>query len=401
MKTRAWIWGLGLAAVAAVPAQAQSPWAAWHGCWQETVGSTAPVVCVLPGDDAESVRIGTVADGVLSDVRVLRADGVAHPVEDGGCSGTERAFFSADGRRVFTRAELRCGNGIGRTVTGVQALVAENEWLDAEALTVEGQHASRVTRLQAVGADALPPAIAALLPADRRLAQETARMAAALPLDFDAVTEASAAVAAPVVEALLAARRHGFGLNGAALLALRDAGVARSTIDVMVALSYPQRFVVTERGESQPVPQAVAAEDDDRRWDDPRCARYGSSRWSRSARCGSYDPFYFGSPYGYGYNSYNGYGGYNGWNSPWSNRPVVVIVEPEPSDVVEEARVVKGRGYVAPRRASSSDPARDPGTSTTTGSARGSSTSTGSSSTGSSSSDPPTRTAKPRPGGGG
>lgn len=388
------------AALVAIPVQTSAApaddWSAWYGCWRavDSADGAAPLVCVLPGEDAASVRIATIEDGMIAEETVVRADGVARPIEDGGCSGSERAFFSADGRRIFTRAELAC-NGLGRLSTGVLAMTSEAEWVDAQALTVNGQHAVRTIRYRAAAASEVPAWVATELPQDQQLAQQTARLDASTPLSIDAVVEASQHVAAPALEALLAERQQGFGLNADKLAQLAEQGVAKSTIDVMVALSYPAKFAVAPQR-----PRAGAGQD----WydDDRHAARlymedcYSPFRSSRSYGC--YEGRY---GYGYGYSRSGRYGyspyGFDpyGWN--FGVRPVIVIVQSE-DDTEPRGQLVKGRGYTGggqpqgtARPRSGSTPTMSAGSSTTT-------TSTPSSST-SSSTKP--RTAKPRGGGGG
>jgi hypothetical protein len=368
------------------------------------------MVCVLPGGSSASVRIATVEDGAIVDETTLTVDGVARAVEDGGCVGSETASWSRDGRRVFLRTELDC-SGIRRVSTGVLALVAENEWVDVQAVTVAGQHATRTLRYRAVRPESVPAEILAQLPQDRRLVLEAARLQTSAPLDVDAVVEASHTVAAPVVEALLAARRQGFALNAQRLLELERAGVATSVIDMMIALSYPATFAVQERPRQQTA-QGTAA------WGAaPASARFGGCR----------DPYYgtrmtqlecevlmmqgYGSRsmYGYGYGSGYGYRyspwGYDpyGWN--YGGQAPVVIVRPD--DTRERGEVVKGQGYTpgsggtaTGRTARERDTSGSGGSTGSTG---------GTTTTGTTTSSPPDnssgtttgRTAVPRNGGGG
>lgn len=408
MTTRVWIPIAALLATAPVQAAAvadaqQGDWAAWYGCWRavDVTDGAAPLVCVLPGADASSVRIATIEDGQIAEETVVRADGVAREIEEGGCTGSESAFFSADGRRIFTRAELAC-SGLGRLSTGVLAMVSETEWVDAQALTVNGQHAARTIRYRAADATEIPSWISAELPQDQQLAQETARLDAAAPLEIDAVIEASRHVAAPVVEALLAERQHGFGLNAGKLVRLREAGVPTTTIDVMVALSYPARFAVA--------PQRGMRADN---------GEYPERNAARSYLEDCYDPFFtssrygcYNSRYGYGYSRGGGIYGYSpygydpyGWN--YGTRPVVVIVQPDDGEGVEPrgGAVVKGRGYTRtgtargtanPRGTDRTVSAPDRATSTS----KPATTTSKPATTSSGSTSKPTRTAKPRGGGG-
>lgn len=345
MKTRTIV--LAAAAVMAAPAMASAApvstgdWTAWYGCWR-AVGDedmAGPLVCVLPGDAPAAVRIATIADGAITEETVVRADGISRPIAEGGCEGSERAWFSNDGRRVFTRAELEC-SGMGRVSTGVLGMIAENEWLDAQALTVNGQHAARTMRYRAVDGSELPAWVSSELPQDQRLAQETARLYASAPLDIAAVVEASKNISPPAVEALLAARQHGFGLNAKRLSLLDEQGVPASTIDVMVALSYPAEFAVAPNEPSREY--AGDLNELDR----------GRAAWMNDC----YDPYWTTrryssdcrSAFGYGYSRYDRYGyspyGYDpyGWN--YGSRPVVVIVRPSEEEPTG-GTAVKGRGY--------------------------------------------------------
>ena len=390
MRIRGMFSAAALLFIAAQPAEAQQrDWSGWHGCWQG-IGLDVPVgemLCILPGENAATVRLATVSNNTIVSEAQLRADGVARAVEEGGCKGTERATFSADGRRIYTASEMDCGPGtIKRTSTGIIAMVNESEWIDAQAVTVEGQHAARTTRFQSVPVSRLDESIAALLPAEQRLAQETARLHAAAPLTQEHVIEATRVAAAPVVEAVLAARQQGFKLDVESLRGLKSAGVPPSTIDVMVALSYPQEFAVEEQ--SAAAAQHVMPE-------------------SRSYRDDCYyDPFFgvrSGCGYGYdrygysryGYSPYSSYGYYGGFY----NRPPVVVVVTPTSEIQGGGSVVKGRGYTRSKTSTtptSTTSSSRPSTSSA-GSSSGTSTSGGSSSSGTSST--PVRTAKPRGGG--
>lgn len=390
------------------PAIGQQTLTALLGCWRLTEPSAdGSIVCILPGADASSVRIATVEEDRIVEETALSVDGVGRQVEEGGCTGTETATWSRDGGRIFLRTELDC-NGIRRVSTGVIAMVAENEWVDVQSVSVGGQQASRTLRYRAIRAENVPEAVASQLPRDQRLVQESARLEAAAPLDYDDVVEASGLIAAPAVEALLAARKHGWALNAQRLLQLESAGVPATTIDMMIALSYPSTFVVEERRPVTPVgtyPSGMALRDD---CYDPYFGRMSRAecevllmrQYGRYGYRGSLFGYGYGSsPYGYGYSPW-GYDPY-GWN--YGQTPIV-IVRPD-TEQRQRGEVVKGQGYTRgsgsetgrsaqPRSGSSSGSASG---SSSAGSSQPASTSSGNSSSGRSTG----RTAVPRNGGGG
>jgi hypothetical protein len=396
MKMSKWIAAAALL-LAAAPVQGQQrDWTAWQGCWQG-IGLDVPageMLCILPGDDASTVRFATVSGDRIVSETAVRADGVARAVEEGGCKGTQSATFSADGRRIYTRSDMDCGTGtIKRVNTGAIAMVNSTEWIDVQSLTVAGQHATRTARYQAVASSRMPESIAAQLP-DRRLAQETARMQASAPMTTDQVVEASKAVAPPVVEALLAARQQGFKLGVNTLKDLKAAGVATSTIDVMIALSYPQHFAVQERPATQYATSAPRGD----AYDDFDCdysSMFGSRRYVPGCNTGYGYGRYGYSPYSNYYNNY----GYNSWYG--GRDPIIVVINPA-DEADGGGAVVKGTGYTKGTSSTSSSSPRP--SSTASSSSAGSKatpttgSSTGSTSTGSSSSSSG-RTAKPRGGG--
>jgi hypothetical protein len=389
---------LTLFTMALQPGQAEAQsWSAFEGCWRATGEGGGQIVCVLPAQEALSARLVTVSGDRLEET-LLRADGIARPVQEGGCAGTEKAFFSEDGRRVYTHTELECA-ARSRVSTGVMAMLSAGEWIDAQAITVAGQHAARSLRYRGVERSEIPTELLAQLPTEGQMAREVARMDAAAPLEMGAVVEASRVLAAPALEELLAARGHGYGLDARRLRTLKEQGVPASTIDLMVALSYPQRFAVRERAVDplgMPGPSAYAGRSamGVRQCYDP----FWGWRTSMSGSCYGY-----GSSYdSYGYRRYSPYG-YDGYG--WSSGPTYVIVNPRDEGQGEGGTVTRGEGYTrggeatrgaSPRGATSNTPqpsARpNPSVNTSPGSSSDGASSSGSS--GSGSSEP--RTAKPR-----
>jgi hypothetical protein len=397
--------GAAAPAAAAEPATAptaseSSDWTAWLGCWRPT-GEDAPaaaLVCITPGDTPSSIRIVSFDEGEMVAESIVHADGQPRPVSDGGCTGTETASWSQDGRRVFTRTDLDC-SGVRRVSTGVIAMVSEVEWIDAQAITVADQHAARAVRYRSVRAAAVPPAAAHLVP-EQQLVGEAARLNASRPLDFDAVVEASAVVAEPALEALLAAHQHGFGLNARTLVELERRGVPASVIDMMVALSHPRTFAVQ-------APSARAGFPVER----DRAGRVLAERcmddWNAAARTRECDRYYgqryspfgyynrYGYNYGYGYSPF-GYDPY-GWH--YGRGPIVVIVRPEDSGTRGSGgEVIPGRGYT---RGNAEPTGRRAEPRQGSGASQPSSSGANSTSAGSSSSSEPStpRQAVPRPSG--
>jgi hypothetical protein len=318
---------LGLA-LAALPVQAQSDprWLPWVGCWEAAEeGSSGELLCVRPA--GAGVEVSEISDGAVRATQMLAADGRAHPITAEGCRGTRTAEFSTDGRRIFTITEQACDGDVSRTTTGLIAMVAPQEWMDIQAAEEDGQALGWARRYRPASAQASAEAGFADLGGDRDGVRR-ARAVAAQPVDVDDVIEAVRAVDPEGVRTWVASLDDPFDLDRRRLVALADAGVPESVIDVMVAVSYPDRFSVDRDGDVERLASRTGAAPGGGYYGGRRRGFFGPIYW---------DPFYYDAyrGYGYGYGLGGGFGYYG---------PGVVIVQPR-GDAEPNARVVRGRGY--------------------------------------------------------
>ena len=204
-----------------------------------SVADTArPRVCVTPVPPNGASLVTTVGTQKALD-QVVTADGLDRAVDDGECRGTQSAEWSADGLRLFARAQVTCaGDSTPRGVTGLALLAPNGTWLDIQAVDVGGRENVRVRRY-------------------RRVLDETGAAAVSKPhiaaarLRLADIKEASAKISPRAIEAALVETNAGFDLTGRDLIGLDDAGVAGSVVDILVALSYPDRFVVERTRDSR------------------------------------------------------------------------------------------------------------------------------------------------------
>ncbi|HET7186753.1 MAG TPA: hypothetical protein VFI52_01300 [Gemmatimonadaceae bacterium] len=388
----------GFVALVGGQAGAQQPagsWQPWLGCWSAgpAIGGiapsqVAPLVCVTPTVDANVVEVTTISGDKVVSTQRLDASGRELPVETKGCTGSQHAQWSADGRRVYLKAVTKC-DGLDRVTSGIMAISPTGEWLDVQGVGVSGEEGVRVARYRDAGLPSVVPEQIAAALRGRSAAATSTRSMAGATIGSAAVIEASKAAAPAVVEAWILERGQAFGLDANELVRLADAGVPARVTDAMVAISNPQHFAVA-RPDDRARRRALDDEEITGRriyvYMDPLYSPY---RWG-------YSPYGYGygyGPYGYSPLGYGGYGygsGYYGY--PGYLAPIVVVT---PQTQTQRGQMVKGRGYT---------PSASSGTTTPTATPRPSSSS-GSSSSGSSSSqparsDPPAsepRTAHPRP----
>jgi hypothetical protein len=345
----------GFAQSASAQAAGTDRWAPWVGCWdlvEEDARDGAdaavpadgrrstqppaatPRMCVARTGAAGATLTTSMRGQTVHELR-LTPDGVEHPLTEAECRGTQRAEWSASGTRLFSSATLTCaGDTTARRVSGMSLLTSNGNWLDVQSVVVGAQESVRVRRY-------------------RRARDEAATVTRGAGGAFTLadIREAASKVSPATLEAaLVEGTNGGFPLSSKDLIGLGEAGVPTSVIDVLVALSYPDRFVV-DRGKRE--------------------VAYGMPGGAL------YDPFFmgwaFGDPFlldhmGYYSRVYGVYSPY--YYGPFSYRtfgPTVIVSEGGgigggggggvPSQPTGTGRVVDGRGYtqVRPRETVPSD----------------------------------------------
>lgn len=313
--------------------QTDGRWLPFFGCWQPvseeaTRASDDALLCLQPVTGEVGVEMISIEDGEIVARETLRADGLQHDSEREGCTGWSRGEFSARPGVVYIDSEHACEGDVLRGSTGVVAMVSPREWIDVKVVTAGGESMTWVARYRLATQRQAEEAGFGEIATDRRMAVLSARVAAAAPPSVDDVIEASEHVAPEAVGAWVAERDVPLDLSADELVRMADAGLSEEVIDMVIAVSYPERFAV-DRGDERY----------ERRYD--RAYRLGGywSPWGWG-RWGYYDPFYsslFYSPYGYGRYGYGfGYGyGYRGYV------PVIITGDRERGT----GRVIRGRGY--------------------------------------------------------
>ncbi len=348
---------LGTLAIAALPALAVAQeaetrlgWQPYLGCWAQPAhlvevdrpeGEEAEdgVLCfVASGSDVEML---TIANGQITHREPFPADGQPRTVEQDGCRGTETARFSDDRRRIYTTSEATCEDGAPRRSTGIISMPSLSEWLDVRAMEVDGRATAWSQWYQRTSTDVLDDLGIESGQFETPLAVRGASMYAAARIMIDDVIDASMNVHPKAIEAWLAEVGQPFaGLDAEQLVRLADAGVPGEVIDVVVAVSFPERFALNR--------QDAYAERGD--------AIYPRTVWLQR----DYGPYGYGyySPYGYYGSGYGGYwGGYYGWGGGYYTPVVVDVTRTESRG---GGKVVAGRGYRGPR-STASGPSRSGG----------------------------------------
>lgn len=336
---------LGAATVAS--AQQVGPgWSAFVGCWtpvgadgSRNVAANTPKVCVMP-NGSNAVDLLTIVNDSITQRSTVDASGTKHDVSKQGCSGWEKAEFSADGRRLFMTGEQTCVGGLKRKTSGIFAMTSNGDWVNAVDVAADSVSSVRVMRYSGIPASAVPANLRASLDS-LEAARFTSRISAQRDVSVNAVIEASRFLSPAAEEAWLAELEQDFNLDDNTLERLAKEGVAPSTIDVMVAVSNPDLFSVRPTG-------AVTRDADT---DSARVRRQYQPcfspvidpwAWYAYDPCDPYLRYSYYRPYSYRY-GYPGYGfGYSPYYYPYDSRPVIIV--PVSSNPREHGRMTKD-GY--------------------------------------------------------
>jgi hypothetical protein len=328
---------LGALAVPARGQMAEPRWLPFVGCWTPVdAESGAGMLCFRPS--GQGVEMSNIVNGQVASSEQLVADGSRRPVTAQGCTGGESVDFSESGLRVFTHSQFDCQSET-RSGSGVMAFISPGQWVDVRSLDVQGEPVAWVQRYSAATPKQLSDQGVEDPAASDRALVRAARVRASRDIDIDDVKEAASQIDERAVEVWVATRASRFDLTADKLEQLADSGVPSGIIDVMVAVTYPDRFAVSPEG----MPSTA-----------DRTAQYAyRDGYRRGFRSFLWDPFYnpvgfgFGySPYGYysspfyspfGYYGY-GYGGvYGGY---YGYRPAPIVIQPR-----SQGQMINGRGY--------------------------------------------------------
>ncbi|MEO7361685.1 MAG: hypothetical protein ABI120_15245, partial [Gemmatimonadaceae bacterium] len=412
-------------------AQPELRWRALTGCWvpeeSTVVGANAvnnTMVCIAPVAGTASADVATIVNKQVLHTDRIDASGQRIVKTVDKCPGWETATWSDDKNRLLLRSEFDCGDNVKVKGSGVFGIDGDGNWVQVQGTSVGTNAGARVVRYRAAdvalaeGTVLKDSAMVQTVAAAPSSSLGWFRQLSGHAPTVAAVLEVSKNVDESVAQAWLSEFGKPEKLSAKELVAMSDAGMPSNLIDMMVAMSYPERFQLQARSESgvgsdaRPINanfntrgngiSQACFDDLDRfgslgygsRLDQLNCNRYGS----RYQPYGMYPFSYLGfGGLGYGYGNY-GYGGYG--TNYYGNSPIVIVTRGSDEPARPRGKAVVGGGYTR-QPTSSGDGGSSPRSTGSSGNGSSSSGASGawspasSSSSGSSTAEPP-RTAKPR-----
>lgn len=355
-------------------------WLPWLGCWQlseeefQSPDGTAPLelesqevrertsVCLAMNGPEVKMTVSE-GDQLLVE-RAINANGTRRDIVDNECRGWEENRWSRDGHRLFTKSEIRCDDMPTRILSGISFLTSTSNWVDVQFVEMGDHQQLEVRRYNPSKSNTGGNIGGALgtAAAIQSSAISQARRESAEPPDMADVMEASRSTAVRAVEALLVETEPQLSLNSNALVGLDDAGLNHDIIDLLVAQSFPDRFVIERRGRRGT-------------WSSRQAGNFrGFGGFG-----GFYDPIWYSDLYPY-YITPLGSRYWGGRYNPYFYGSTVMSPFVIIPNLQGSARAVNGSGYtrVSPRTVDTQRPVGRPATTTAT-SGGGGSTRTGSS----------------------
>jgi uncharacterized membrane protein YgcG len=287
-------------------------------------------VCLSPASEdlRDAVQVSTVENELVFLEEILVADGERHRVQQADCEGWQQNFWSTDTSRLFTRSELECSDPEGtrrvRSIAGVSLLVDPVTWVEIQAVGSGDIRSVLTRRYRSVNPDTLTidtEAIGLTSAVVEASAEARRRSSLWAPLSVDDIVDASGVLPIEAVEALVVENEEGYAISSDSLEHLANENVHPAIIDLMIALSFPERFVIEHDRDVDP-------------------AIYGAGMgYGYGYRPGpyytSYAYPYYAAPFGYYY-----------WFAPYDPFFVVQRVD---TGAITQSRVFKSQGYTQVR----------------------------------------------------
>lgn len=308
-----------------------SRWSPWIGTWRldsSTVNAAKGpadgryILDIEPGEDRNSVVMkGSQDKAVLFDRKNVTVDGARRPLEDEGCEGWYKYSWSDTGKRLLFDSELTCPGNPPRIISGISLFADPYEWLDIQLLKSGEDRMITIRRYLETGDNRNI--------SGERSAHRFARVAAGTNFSIDEIIELTDKVEPEVMEAALVEMHKPFEIDSGVLKRLADANVPSQVVDLMVALTFPDKFTV-ERRDAEPLKRPEYRES---RAD--IVYAYAWSPFGMWAYCDPFFPAYWSAGWLYGY-----------WGWGWPGYPIY-IGRPGPGGGyrISGGRLVAGKGY--------------------------------------------------------
>ncbi len=270
-----------------------SRWLPWIGTWRLVTDTVNEVDRGLSGDylldinasdNGRSVTVTASLDAEEVVAEKIFVDGSRQIIQSEGCNGWQEYSWSDSGKRLLFKSESTCAGEPPRSISGMSMIAVSGTWVDIRLLRSDEERTITIRKYRQLSSSSTE------LGKKEVMLRDTGRITVRAPFSIEEVIELSRKVEPEVLEAAIYEFGKPFEINSKSLQRLADAEVPPQIVDLMVALSFPDKFVV-ERHAIAPIQAPRINAHDGRRY------YYGGLWW---------DPWpwswsWWYGPYNYGY----------------------------------------------------------------------------------------------------
>ena len=268
----------------------------WLGTWTAmdvTPASGTTVLEIRPGSDGRGFDITTKdADQPVSENII--PDGVSRPVKSQNCKGTSTYQWEKQAGVLLGTSDMVCQGEVAYNIFTLKMMTSADRMTDILVIKTSDQTRLAVRRF-AFGKESSSAG-------DFFQTQESLvlRTALAAPWDLDKIISLSKTVEPVVLEAALLEKNLQVKLDAKSLKKMKSTGISDSLIDLLVALSAPDKFKIEKNDQiaveaASPKPQNNEAYPYSYRMEYPYYyGYYGYYPWSYY--WSYYSPFWWGYP---------------------------------------------------------------------------------------------------------
>lgn len=286
------------------------------------------LLTISPGDSENSLTMKGYRDGKLSADEKIIVDGLRHQTTDDKCTGWYQYSWSENGRRLLFSSESNCPGDPPHKISGMSIFDEKGRWLDIQLLHNGEDIVTNIRKYRNVDNDSVTPGANAL----NRIS--SARGASGRSFSIEEIVELSGKVEPELLEAALLETGKPLPINSKKVVELADQKVPSRVIDLMVAISFPDKFKIHGRAISLGRETEILQQ------------RYFPGTYHYCSDNYMYFPWHWAPyvcmPYGY---SYLGWDTGYGWYYPLWTWPPYYTDGGGGSGRAEHGRLINGQGY--------------------------------------------------------
>jgi hypothetical protein len=219
----------------------------WVGSWRlvsNKVNSSESelveefLLTIGPDSNENSITMKGYRDETPLVEEVIIVDGLRHQLTDDKCTGWYQYSWSENGKRLLLNSESTCPGDPLRIISGMSIIDENGDWLDIQLLRNGKQKAINIRKYHNVDNESVTLSVINI----NRIS--SSRSAAGENFSINEIIELSSKVDSAVLEAALLEMGKPFAINSKKLIHMEDSKVPSRVIDLMVALSFPEKFIV-------------------------------------------------------------------------------------------------------------------------------------------------------------